>query len=62
DLKENSYWESVIAEYVHTGLDRYTDYETIVNNMTVESIQKFAAKLFHQGNRIEVDMISPAKE
>ncbi|KAA6340321.1 putative zinc protease, partial [termite gut metagenome] len=36
DLKENSYWESVIAEYVHTGLDRYTDYETIVNNMTVE--------------------------
>ncbi|KAA6345050.1 putative zinc protease [termite gut metagenome] len=62
DLKENSYWESVIAEYVHTGLDRYTDYETIVNNMTVESIQKFAAKLFHQGNRIEVNMISPAKE
>jgi zinc protease len=62
DIKENSYWEGIITEYMHTGLDRYTDYETIVNNMTVESIQKFATKLFNQGNRIEVDMISPAKE
>ncbi|KAA6340409.1 putative zinc protease, partial [termite gut metagenome] len=62
DIKENSYWENVIAGYIYTGLDGYTDYETIVNNMTVESIQKFAAKLFNQGNRIEVNMISPAKE
>ncbi|KAA6323850.1 Protease 3, partial [termite gut metagenome] len=61
DLKENSYWQETIDEYYYMGVDRTKDYEAIVSSLTVNELKEFAAGLFTQGNRIEVNMISPEK-
>jgi zinc protease len=61
NLKENSYWLSNIDEYLYTGVDLDKDYESIVNSITAQDIQQFAAFLFSQNNQIEVTMISPNK-
>ncbi|KAA6319222.1 Protease 3, partial [termite gut metagenome] len=61
DLKENGYWQATIDEYYYTGVDRVKDYKLIVNNLTVADLKEFASRLLEQGNKIEVDMISPEK-
>jgi zinc protease len=62
DLKENGYWLATLDEYYYTGVDRTKDYKSIVNNLTAADLKEFVSKLLGQGNRIEVDMISPEKE
>ncbi|KAA6321552.1 Protease 3, partial [termite gut metagenome] len=61
DLKENGYWQATIDEYYYTGVDRVKDYKLIVNNLTATDLKEFASRLLEQGNKIEVDMISPEK-
>ncbi|KAA6340531.1 Protease 3 [termite gut metagenome] len=61
DLKENSYWRETIDEYYYTEVDRTKDYGVIVSSLTITELKEFAAGLFTQGNRIEVNMISPEK-
>jgi zinc protease len=61
DLKENNYWQKTIEEYYYMGVDKTKDYEAIVSNLTGTELKEFAAGLFTQGNRIEVNMISPEK-
>lgn len=61
DLRENKYWVETIDEYLFTGMNREAHYEKLVKSITSGDIQGFAADLFKQKNKIEVNMISPEK-
>lgn len=61
DLKENEYWIETIHEYLFTEMDRKSDYEKLVKNITAKDVREFAFDLFNQKNEIEVSMISPEK-
>jgi zinc protease len=55
-VKENSYWLTILNEYFWYNEDMSTNYEQIVNGITIKDVQEFAKKLFDQGNLIEVSM------
>ena len=59
-LKENSYWYSIISSYAMRGFDFHTGYEDLVNAQTPESIAAFARQLLSVGNKLEVVM-TPAE-
>ena len=54
--KENGYWLSQLNEYYWYNTDMNTDYEKLVNELTVEDVKNFAKALLDQGNIIEVTM------
>jgi zinc protease len=55
-MQENGYWLNAIETYFTRGLDSHTDYDKIMNSITVKDIKEFTGKLLEQGNRIEVVM------
>ena len=55
--KQNSYWLGRINNWRKYGLDLDTDYEKVVNALTVESICAFVAELLKAGNVAEVVMM-----
>ena len=55
-VKENRYWLNALDEYFYTGKDLDTNYEKIINDMTVEKLQKFTKMLLDQKNQTEVIM------
>jgi zinc protease len=57
-LKENNYWMAVLAEKWETGMDAVSDYDAIINNLTVKDIQKYAADVAKQNNVVTVIMSS----
>lgn len=59
--KENGYWLNNLDEYFYTGVDYTQGYEKAVNSITVKDVQKFAADLVNQGNKITVVMTVPEK-
>ena len=59
-LKENSYWYSVIGTYANRGLDTFSGFEDIVKAQTPETISAFARELMSAGNKVEVVM-TPAE-
>ena len=59
--KENGYWLNNLDEYFYTGVDYTQGYEETVNSITVKDVQKFAADLVNQGNKITVVMTVPEK-
>lgn len=59
--KENGYWLNNLDEYFYTGVDYTQSYEEAVNSITVKDVQKFAADLVNQGNKITVVMTVPEK-
>ena len=59
--KENGYWLNNLDEYFYTGVDYTQGYEEAVNSITVKDVQKFAADLVNQGNKITVVMTVPDK-
>lgn len=59
--KENGYWLNNLDEYFYTGVDYTQGYEEAVNSITVKDVQKFAADLVNQGNKITVVMTVPEK-
>lgn len=59
--KENGYWLNNLDEYFYTGVDYTQGYEEAVNSITVKDVQKFAADLVNQGNKITVVMTMPEK-
>lgn len=61
DLKENSYWINMLDEKLYTGADMNTNYDTIVNSVSVKTLQAFASKLFSQKNQLEVTMTAETK-
>lgn len=59
--KENGYWLNNLDEYFYTGVDYTQGYEEAVNSITVKDVQRFAADLVNQGNKITVVMTVPEK-
>ncbi len=58
--KENAYWMNNLNDYFYYGgLDMTKGYTEMVNSITPQEIQKFAATLLKQGNEIEVTMTIP---
>lgn len=49
--QENSYWNSLMDAYYCEGEDFLTDYEKIVNSITVESMRDFAKKVISQDEK-----------
>ena len=54
--KENSYWLGQLDSYYWNNTDMNTDYEKLVNEMTMEDVKNFTKALLDQGNIIEVTM------
>ena len=58
NVKENSYWLNQLLEYYFSNIDMNTNYEKLVNEMTVDDVKNFTKALLDQGNIIEVTMTS----
>ena len=57
NLKQNHYWSSVIMMFATEGMDVYTNYRDILNNITCADISNFVREyIINSGNRIEVTM------
>lgn len=53
---ENPYWLQTIEEFENSGLDMASDYEQILNAITMNDVQEFAKQLLQQRNKREVIM------
>ncbi len=60
--KENSWYMYIWTDFYREGIDRYTDYEKVVESITPESVHKTAKKALTQGNMIRVVMRPEEKE
>ena len=58
-LQENAFWTNAISSYVRDGVDVVTEYENIINGVTVESVAEFAKQILN-GNLKEIVQL-PAK-
>ncbi len=56
-VRENRYWQNVIATYLKDGEDEETGFEEIVGRMNGSQIVGTLEKLVKQGNKIEVIML-----
>ena len=56
NTKENSYWLGQLNNYYWYKTDMNTDYEKLVNDLTVEDVKNFTKALLDQGNIIEITM------
>ncbi|MBO5251701.1 MAG: insulinase family protein [Bacteroidaceae bacterium] len=56
NAKENGYWLGRLVNYYWNNTDMDTNYEKLVNELTVEDVKNFAKALIDQGNIIEVTM------
>ncbi len=55
-LKMNGYWLQMLELNHKYGIDNISDYNTLVEKQTPESIRKFARQLLKQGNEVIVSM------
>lgn len=53
---ENSFWQSMLAQYLQDKIDFSTTYEQMVKQITPEMVKKVAKKWLTQGNIVEVVM------
>lgn len=56
NAKENGYWLGQLNNYYWYNTDMNTNYEKLVNDLTVEDVKNFTKALLDQGNIIEVTM------
>jgi zinc protease len=56
DLRDNGYWMGVLSDYSFYGINRLTNYEKVVNGITVSDIRSFTEALLSQNNNVEVVM------
>jgi len=54
--RENSAWIEYIEDYYREGLDEYTDYEKVVQDVTSDDVLLMAKHLLQSGNEITVIM------
>jgi zinc protease len=54
DKHENKYWSEVLATYVNYNQNNVKDYESIVNKISVESIQKLAKDVLKNAYKKEI--------
>jgi zinc protease len=62
NLKENSYWLSILSTKYFYGEDNHSNYLETVNAITPQDIQAFTAKLLDQGNVKTVIMVPETGE
>ena len=62
NLRENSYWMNIIKSNVLDYGDNHTDFEKIINDITIDDMKKFNKKLFNGKNIIEVTMTGVVEE
>ena len=55
-VKENGYWLSQLNNFYWYNVDMNTNYEKLVNELSVEDVKNFTKALLDQGNIIEVTM------
>ena len=55
-MQKNEYWLNVIDAYYYRNFDSHTDYEKIINSITIEDIKSFTKQFLDQGNELEVVM------
>ena len=56
-VKQNSYWLSIINGWRKYGIDFHSNFEKLVNAQTPESISAFVKEILKSGNRAEVIML-----
>ena len=56
NMKENGYWLNQLNQYYWYNIDMDSNYEKVVNEITVEDVKNFTKALLDQGNIIEVTM------
>ena len=54
NLKENGYWAGVIMNNYLWGNDTYTEYKDILDSITLDDVQQFAKKYFHQATEFRL--------
>ena len=58
-VKENAYWMSILTQQWLLGVDFSVNYDSVLKSIMPKDLQKFAADLYKQNNRITVTMTSP---
>ena len=61
-MQQNNYWLNVIDAYYYRNFDSHTNYNEIIDSITVEDIKSFAKEFLGQGNEIEVVMFPDSEE
>lgn len=57
NVLENSYWLSIVSNYVNDNFDGHTGYSEAVSALTPADIQNFVKEILKQGNRFELLML-----
>ena len=56
-IEKNPYWVETLQGYYLDEMDFFSNYTSLVSNLTATDIQQFAKELLMQGNRIKVVML-----
>ena len=55
-LRENSYWQSVLLEYLMTGVDIHTEWEKTLESITMNDVSKAISNTLKQKNSVKLIM------
>ena len=61
NLRNNGYFSRTMKEYLLNGVDNCTDYEKVLNSITVNDVRVAVADLLKQNNKVKVVMHGIAK-
>ena len=61
NLRQNSYYERVLAEYLKYGVDRMTDYARVLDSITAADVAKAVSDILSQGNQARIIMYGEPK-
>lgn len=56
NLRENQYWSSSLSQYLLNGVDTMTDYEAVLNSVTVDDVKGIVKAMLDQNNESTVIM------
>ncbi len=57
DIHQTSYWHSRMNEYLHYGVDSYTDYLAVLDSVTAEDIKARLAEFIESNNLTSIIMV-----
>lgn len=61
NLRNNGYFSRTMKEYLLNGVDNCTDYEKVLNSISINDVRAAIADLLKQGNKVKVVMHGIAK-
>lgn len=56
NLRENSWWQSVVRAKQEDNIDYFSDYKEVVESLTADKVKETLMKIVEQGNILEVVM------